>query len=422
MISIKLIFTLILYSFLATDIRILNTSEAQAAVQKDDVFWIKIPAKDKYERTKIANLGLAIDYVAEDYVISFGRQYEIKQLEAAGFSMQTFKYDSKSMDFPADDADFHNYAELKEAIRKMQASHPEIVTSEVIGKSIEGRDIIAISITSDIKNASTKPAILFLGSHHAREHLSTEVPLMLAQHLVTRYAEGDEKIRTLVDSRHIIIVPLVNPDGSEFDISSGSYEMWRKNRRDNGDENFGVDLNRNYDMRWGQGGSSSFTGSEVYMGSAPFSEPETQAIRDFVEGHPNITVLLSFHTFSKLVMYPWGGTFDELENKTHLAAFQKMAATMASWNGYTAQKSSELYIATGDTCDWAYGKHGIFAFTFELDPGSIFEGGFYPGQKMIVPVFQKNLEAALYLIGLADNPLRAAEPQLRYGLRTPLLR
>ena len=78
---------------------------------------------------------------------------------------------------------------------------------------------------------------------------------------------------------------------------------------------------------------------------------------------------------------------------------------MAGWTGYTAQKSGELYLASGDACDWAYEEHGIFAFTFELDPISMHGGGFYPGQDIIETVFQKNIEPALYLMEIAGNPL-----------------
>ena len=86
-----------------------------------------------------------------------------------------------------------------------------------------------------------------------------------------------------------------------------------------------------------------------------------------------------------------------------------MAETMAKWNGYRPQQSSDLYIASGDTTDWSYGAHGIISFTFELDPATIWEGGFYPGQDFIDPTFRKNLEPCLYLIDMADNPYRSLQ-------------
>ncbi len=159
------------------------------------------------------------------------------------------------------------------------------------------------------------------------------------------------------------------------------------------------------------------------MGPAPFSEPETKSIRDFVEKTTNATVLLSFHTFSELILYPWGGKYDPVADAKDHSVFETMAKQMATWNGYTPQQASDLYIASGDTVDWAYGEHKIFGFTFELDPSSIWDGGFYPGQKVIPGVFAKNWQACLYMIGLADNPYRAIEtPAAAYGLSSPLLR
>ena len=81
---------------------------------------------------------------------------------------------------------------------------------------------------------------------------------------------------------------------------------------------------------------------------------------------------------------------------------------MAKMTGYTPEQSSDLYIATGDTCDWAWGEKGIFAFTFELTPKSMWDGGFYPGAGVVSRVFQANIRPALYLIDLSDDPLRAS--------------
>jgi carboxypeptidase T len=144
------------------------------------------------------------------------------------------------------------------------------------------------------------------------------------------------------------------------------------------------------------------------MGTTPFSEPETIAIKNYVESLPRAKVLLSYHTYSSLILYPWGGKDDKISNEKDYQTFVKMAQKMAEWTDYTPEQSSELYIASGDTCDWAYGEHGIFAFTFELDPKDEWgNGGFYPGSEIIDSVVEKNKNPFLYLIGLADDPHRA---------------
>jgi carboxypeptidase T len=83
-----------------------------------------------------------------------------------------------------------------------------------------------------------------------------------------------------------------------------------------------------------------------------------------------------------------------------------MARQMAQWTGYRPQQSSDLYIASGDTTDWAYGEKGLIAFTFELTPKSMWDGGFYPGPGVIQSTVEKNFKPMVYLIDHADDPSR----------------
>jgi carboxypeptidase T len=302
---------------------------------------------------------------------------------------------------------------MKAVLEGIHAKYPTLTRLQSIGKSWEGRDLFALHINTSLADLnsgqSSKPGVVFMGAHHAREHLSSEIPRMLAQFLLEHQRE--QNISTLLNTRDIWIIPMVNPDGAEFDIEGGKYHMWRKNRRANNEKErtWGVDLNRNYSYLWGQGGSSGNPSSDTYMGPAPFSEPETQAVRDFVNSHSNLKVLLSYHTYSELILYPWGNTSSPISKKRDHDTFKTMAQTMAKWNRYKPQQSSDLYITTGDTTDWAYATHGIFAFTFELTPKGSLGGGFYPGANVIDSTFNANLNPALYLIDLADNPYRAID-------------
>ncbi|MCB9092495.1 MAG: zinc carboxypeptidase, partial [Halobacteriovoraceae bacterium] len=167
----------------------------------------------------------------------------------------------------------------------------------------------------------------------------------------------------------------------------------------------GVDLNRNYPVDFGGSGSSSSTCSDVYHGVAPFSEPETQNINEFVKKHDNIKTMISFHTYSELILYPWSYTYDPIGGLDE-KVFAKMAKDMAEWNNYTPMQSSGLYTSSGDTCDWAYKEHEIFCFTFELNPSSAGEGGFYPGAEMIQKAFQLNQKPVEYLLEYTDDPYR----------------
>lgn len=369
-------------------------------------YWLKIRAKDKFARSVIADTGVAILATREDFVTAVANLEEKNKLEKLGW-VEASSPMLRANDFPSKDSAYHNTAELTQAMREMEAKYPNLVRMSSIGKTTEGRDIWALRITGRPNEADSLPGIFFMGGHHAREHLSVETPLRIFQNLLARYAQGDQRVISLIDNRDIHLIPAVNPDGLEYDVASGSYKTWRKNRSKNKDGTYGVDLNRNYDFRWGQGGSSSSPSSETYMGPAPFSEPETRAIRDFIIAHKNISMLLSYHTFSELILYPYGGVYDPIADQKDRQVHETMAKKMAGWTGYTPEQSSELYIATGDLCDWSYGAEKIFSFTFELDPADQWgSGGFYPGAGVIDGVVAKNTEPVLYMMEYADNPYR----------------
>ncbi len=377
--------------------------------------FVQVAAKTKQDRTAIANAGVSIEFTRSDSVWGFATPEAVANLKDQNIVVLG-NHDEEIargghegvFDFPGNDSRFHNYNETVAMLRDLNSRNADITRLQSIGKSVEGRDIWAIHINTTpdalMAGQSTKPGFIIMGAHHAREHLSVEIPLMFLKHVLDN--RTDSKISALLDNRDIWIVPIVNPDGKEFDIATGSYKMWRKNRRDNRDGRFGVDLNRNYGFKWGTGGSSKDTGNDTYMGPAPFSEPETRAVRDFVEAHLNAKVLLTVHTFSELILYPWGHSYDAIGNARDHQVFETMARTMAAWNKYTPEQASDLYIASGDTTDWAYGEHGIFAFTFELSPKSMWDGGFYPGQSVIDRVFNDNLRPMLYMLEVSDDPYR----------------
>jgi hypothetical protein len=243
-------------------------------------------------------------------------------------------------------------------------------------------------------------------------------------HLYADNYASDTRIRNLVNSRETWIIPSVNPDGAEYDVATGSYRSWRKNRQPNSGSSYvGTDLNRNYGYRWGCcGGSSGSTSSETYRGTAAFSAPETRVIRDFVNsrvvgGVQQIKAAIDFHTYSELVLWPFGHTTANTgtgmsadQNNTFATLGRQMAAT----NGYTPEQSSDLYITDGDSLDWLWGTHRIFAYTFELYPRSSSAGGFYPPASVITRETSRNKEAVLLLAEAADCPYKVIGKQATY--------
>lgn len=384
-------------------------------------YWVKIRAENREQRSEVAATGASIETVSPDYVVAYATKEELAVIKERFDVLTSFLMTHEMKDFPSKDSKFHNYSELRTKLETLAKENADIVEVKPIGASLEKRDLLSVRISTDLSQSSKKPAIIFLGTHHAREHLSTEMPLMLAEYLVAEYKKGTERIVKLLEGREIHIIPLVNPDGSEYDISTGVYKTWRKNTRAENGNMFGVDLNRNYGYMWGGGGASPSKNSETYRGESAFSEPETQAVKAYIEKNKNINILLTFHTFSELILYPWGHTYNPISDEPAKMVHETMAKTMAKWNGYTPQQSSGLYIASGDTTDWAYGVHKIISFTFELDPKSSGLGGFYPGQAKIPVVFQKNIEPCLYLIDYADDPYRVLNRSGDYGFVSGLL-
>lgn len=295
---------------------------------------------------------------------------------------------------------FHSYQETEQELAFIEETYPNIAKVYVIGTSLEERNISAIKISDQVGSEENEGEILFLGCHHAREWISVEVPLMLAKLLTDNYNTNPD-IKALVDNSVIWIVPIVNPDGLEYSIYV--YRYWRKNRRDNEDGTYGVDLNRNYSFKWGfdNQGSSPDSISHVFRGQSPFSEPETQAIRELVAKH-DFKALVSYHNFSQVILYPWGyktgpSQIDDLLAKLSQTMSERIQAVHGRIYDY-GRAGSTFYLTNGDTTDWALGEYAIPSFTIELPPIDLLHGGFFNSEEDIQSIFAENLPAATYLI------------------------
>lgn len=387
-----------------------DAPKTPASAPLDERVWATLAASGADARTAAATAGISVEEVRPDRVGGFATPRALARARAAGLRvLSTAPIDRRlgSLSFPDQDKAYHDYAQTVAELRAIAAKAPDLASLFSIGKTTLGRDIWALRLCPDARGAapSKLPAALFVGEHHAREHLSNEVPLLLARRLVE--GRGDAEIARLLASRDVTIVPMLNADGAEYDVEGDKYHMHRKNMRDNGDGTFGVDLNRNYAWGWGGEGASADSGDDTYRGPSAFSEPETRAMKAFIESKPNLKVLLSYHTYSELVLYPWGGSHDPISDAGALAAYKAMAGEMGRMTGYTPEQSSDLYIATGDLTDWSWGARGIYSFTFEMTPKSMWDGGFYPGTAAIATSVQLNWRPMLYLIDLADDPARA---------------
>jgi carboxypeptidase T len=305
---------------------------------------------------------------------------------------------TRAGDFPAGDEGYHTHDEVVAALASAAAAHPGIAAVSSIGASYEGRDIPVIKISDGVAADEAEPEVLFTCTMHAREHLTTEMCL----HIVDRFTSGygsDPAVTRFVDDREIHVVPSLNPDGAEYDIAGGEYRGWRKNRQPNADGTVGTDLNRNFPYKWNCcGGSSGSPAADTYRGPAAASTPEVRALRAFVGsrvvgGVQQIKGHIDFHTFSELVLWPFGHTHDTVTEgmtQAEYDRFQSIGRQMAASNGYTPDQSSGLYLTDGDINDWMWGTHRVLSYCFEMYPPSGGLDGFYPPDEDIAAQTSRN--------------------------------
>ncbi|MFA6435236.1 MAG: M14 family metallopeptidase [Elusimicrobiales bacterium] len=372
----------------------------------DGRYWVTVYAADSAARTRLLEAGLDIIEIRKDRVSGIISKRSLDLLAKKGFVVAESKPLGEYLrahfrDFPAADAAYHNYQETTDLLKALASKNSDIASLSSIGKTVQGREIWCLRVNSTAKDAeaSPKPGAVYIGNHHAREHLSNEVPLLFAVWLMDNRAtpEVSKYLKTL----DIYIIPMLNPDGVEYDISTGHYKWQRKNMRVNSDNSIGVDLNRNYDSWFGGEGTSHYPSDDTYCGPSAFSEPESAAIKTFVEARKNLKTLMSYHSYAGTVMYPYGGSNADVADAGDKHVFIKMAQEMAAFTGYQPEKSSDMYVATGDTCDWAYDSGRIFAFTTELEGN-----GFYPPASIITKTVTNNIKAAAYMLSLTDDPYR----------------
>lgn len=280
-------------------------------------------------------------------------------------------------------------------LAQLATDHPNLAQWIDIGDSWEkvtpadgeGYDLMALVLTNRAL-PGPKPVFFLMGAIHAREFTTAEIATRFGEYLVENYgADGD--ITHLLDTTEIHIVPQVNPDGRK---RAEGVVYWRKNTNRNSCDNenpffsyYGVDLNRNSSFKWGacEGADCSTNQGcfDTYRGTAPASEPETQALEAYMrtlftdqrgpldtDAAPATSsgLMISLHSYGEQVLFPWGWRTSPSPNDS---ALETLGRKFGYFTGYEVCQAGEpgcIYQTDGTTDDWAYGELGIAAYTFEL--------------------------------------------------------
>lgn len=360
---------------------------------------------DRDKLTKLTNIGLdvwSVDLKEKRAKVKMNGA-QAKLAEQLGMKVD---WPTRQTSFRAD-AGYRNYDQITTRLKELAAKHPEFATLVDIGDSWETtagkarREIWALKIST----GGNKPNVTVAGCHHAREIVTPEIVLKMAEHLVDGYGV-DAEATALVNTRELWLIPLVNPDAHVKAVAGND---WRKNANNDtgGKRRVGVDLNRNYDIAWGTVGDSGNPEADTFRGKTAFSEPETQAIRDQLTKHKPV-VYLTYHAFSNCVMWPW----DHKNEPPPDARLAALGTQLGAKAGYQAYQGSEMYLNSGDDVDWAFAKLGALSYTVEVGSWS---DGFMPSFSKLNGFWEKNKPLMLHAMKVADKPGQVFGPEVALG-------
>jgi carboxypeptidase T len=276
----------------------------------------------------------------------------------------------------------------------MVAQYPDLITPKAAlnYETHNGRSIYWVRISDNPNTNEDEPEVLYTGMHHAREAIGMQLLIYYMYYLLENY-DTDPNVQYIVNNFELYFVPVFNMDGYAYNIMNdpNGGGMWRKNRRQNDDGSYGVDVNRNYGYQWGydNNGSSPVPSDDTYRGPSAFSEPETQAIQEFTYEH-NFKIALNYHSYSALLLYAWGWSATPCPDDN---IYYNHADILSTEHGYTYGPGyTTIYPTNGGSDDWMYGeqeaKNAIFAYTPEVGSG---DDGFWPAVDMIIPLCQENM-------------------------------
>lgn len=375
----------------------------------------------------------------DGYLVVYVTAESAKYLESLGFNLADYPdytiFNQRSpqsavMSSTGGIPGYTCYQTVEETFQQAQdivTAHPALAQWSDVGNSWQkensgiGYDMWVLKLTNNQAGYGDKPRLFITSAIHAREYTTAPLALAFARHLVDNYAT-DADARWILDHNEIHLMLHANPDGRKKAEAGSS---WRKNNNTTycPTSKPGADLNRNFAYLWGGAGSSSSQCSETYRGASAASEPETRAIQNYMssifDDHNGSApeqpvaddasgLYIDIHSYSELVLWPWGHTTVAAPNGTQL---QTLGRKFAYFNGYTPQQSVGLYPTTGTTDDYGYGELGIASYCFELGTAFFQSCADYQGD-----ILPGNLPALIYAAKVARAPYKIPAGPDVYGL------
>ena len=370
-----------------------QTGATADSPHRDTVQLIRVSTPTKADKARLNRLGLDLAEAATAGTVDVvtHRPADQRVLRSAGFTWTVVGADLEQAErdrvaadqkyaaaraaspLPSGRTSYRTLSDYNSDLDSLAASYPsQARVFDLNHTTLEGRTVKALEVANNVSGRDGRPTFVLLGLHHAREWPSGELTIEFAYDVLQRAT--DPRTKNILDNARIVFVPVVNADG--FNVSRSQVnEYKRKDCRvhdgqipatgeceDSANSSLGTDPNRNYSGFWGGPGASTSTTSETYRGGGPFSEPETQNIKELVSAR-QVTTLITNHTYSNLVLrepgYAAAGpTPDE-------TMYKALGDQLAAQNGYSSEFGYQLYDTTGTTEDWSYYATGGLAFTFE---------------------------------------------------------
>jgi len=312
---------------------------------------------------------------------------------------------------------------IRDQMYALARRNPQLVKLVVLGRSWQGREIIALKVTQSAREVpdGTRPAVLYTSTQHAREWISTEVNRRLLNYFIDKWRANDKEIKRLLKDRELWFMLVANPDGYQYTFDHE--RLWRKNLRDNdGDGQItradGVDPNRNYPehFRYDEEGSSSQVSSETYRGPSAASEPETRAMMALYD-RVDFAFHVNYHSFGQWLLYPEGWQIGTASADDPIYfALSGNKDTPAIDDFHPGLSSDVLYVTNGETTDFAHVNRGTLAWTPELSEGTPGSGFVFPDDEALIQAeFVRTLPFDLDVAKSAADP---ANPVSHLGITT----